>query len=167
MKYFAYGSKMLGVNMRKLVPDAKHLGIALLDNYQVNFTKLDDGCGGRCNITPCPEHRVYGVLWDIPACARTHLDKSMQLGFEHYDMMLKVHPLIYRDDQYHQARESVFAFTYLAHKCRVRDNLTPTSGYRDSVLQGAQENHFPASYIKQLSQYGLVDERTHCSTLEP
>lgn len=161
MKYFAYGSNMHVPHLLKQIPDATVLGIAKLKGYQLFFHKLghDDG-SGKCNIIPVRHgsHEVYGVLYDIPPRSRSILDRAEKLGYGNQDMTLRVIPVHKSEHEYLENPEGVFAFTYIAHSARVRDNLMPFSWYKNTVILGAREHDLPESYIRELEQYVAIPD---------
>lgn len=161
MKYFAYGSNMHMPHLLAQIPQATLLGMAKLKGYQLFFHKLghEDG-SGKCNIIPVRhgDHEVYGVLYDIPPGSRYVLDRCEKLGYGNHDMTLKVFPVQKTRHGYLENTEGVFAFTYIAHKEQVRDNLMPFTWYKNTVILGAKEHGLPESYIRKLETYVAIPD---------
>lgn len=175
MRYFAYGSNMCSLHLKQQVPDAQSIGIAVLKGYQLMFHKLGNLDGSaKCNIVPArdPEQRVYGVLYDISPRSRYILDKAERLGYGNHDITLKVYPVHTDACGLIEEAEGIYAFTYIAHKERVRDDLVPFTWYKELVIAGAQEHHLPESYVDKLESCAAIPdpnqkrEALYHSTLE-
>ena len=108
---------------------------------------------GKCNIVPVkdPANEVYGVLYEIPPRERYLLDKDQGLGYGNQEITLKVFPE--NADNPDLPLAGVFAFTYIAHKDNVFEDLVPFSWYKELVISGAKEHLLPADYIHHLEQF--------------
>lgn len=157
MKYFAYGEMMFSAKLHHLVPGATCLGIAKLMGYKLYFHNHGhEDASGKCNIVPVkdPNCEIYGVVYEIDTRHRYLLDKDQSLGCGNQEITLKVFPVASPDHHELMRYESgLFAFTYIAHKDNIFEDLVPFSWYKELVLSGAKEHHLPAEYIHQLEQY--------------
>ena len=162
MKYFAYGANMYTPHLMMHAPQVLFLGIAKLKGYHLYFHKLGNADeSGKCNIvqTRDPNHVVYGVLYDVPARHRCVLDKAEKLGYGNQDITLKVYPVQKSGlSGYVESGEGIYAFTYVAHKERVREHLVPFTWYKELVIAGAREHGLPESYINELKHYEAVQD---------
>lgn len=162
IKYFAYGEKMFSPQLYSVVPQAKCLGVAKLVGYKLFFHNRGyDDHSGKCNIVPVHDLacEVYGVLYEIPHEERCLLDKSEGLGYDKQEVSLKVYPLV--DHQPHGvglSQSGVFAFTYIAHKDNIFEDLVPYSWYKELIISGAREHHLPSAYIHLLEQYACTQD---------
>lgn len=162
MRYFAYGSNMYSQHLLQQVPDAKPIGIACLKGYQLFFHKLGNLDGsGKCNIVPVrnPSKVIYGVLYEISPRSRYILDKAERLGYGNHDITLKVFPVEQQENGLlKESSQGIYAFTYIAHKERVRDDLAPFTWYKDLVVAGAHEHHLPESYVDVLESCVAIQD---------
>ena len=153
MKYFAYGEMMFSARLQKIVPQATCLGVAKVMGYKLFFhSRGHEDPSGKCNIIPVkdPFCEVYGVIYEISQRERHLLDKDQSLGCGSMDVTLKVFPV----DSTHE--NGVFAFTYIAHKENIFEDLVPYHWYKEMVLSGAREHQLPSEYIHHLEQYAVT-----------
>lgn len=154
MKYFAYGEMMFSARLQKVVPNAICLGTAKVMGYKLYFhNRGHDDPSGKCNIVPVkdPCCEVYGVVYEIGQRDRYLLDKDQSLGCGNQDVTLKVFPVDNASDS-----NGWFAFTYIAHKENIFEDLVPYHWYKEMVLSGAREHNLPAEYIHHLEQYAVT-----------
>ncbi len=153
MKYFAYGEMMFSARLQKVVPEATCLGVAKVMGYKLFFhNRGHDDPSGKCNIIPVkdPNCEVYGVVYEIKQRDRYLLDKDQSLGCGSQDVTLKVFPVESSFDN------GLFAFTYIAHKENIFEDLVPYHWYKEMVLSGAREHNLPSEYIHHLEQYAVT-----------
>jgi len=158
MKYFAYGEMMFSARLQKVVPDATCLGVAKIMGYKLFFhSKGHEDPSGKCNIVPVkdPSCEVYGAVYEISARDRHLLDKDQSLGCGSQDVTLKIFPVKEESDLV-AFNSGVFAFTYIAHKENIFEDLVPYHWYKEMVLSGAREHHLPSEYIHHLEQYAVT-----------
>ncbi|MBS0287179.1 MAG: gamma-glutamylcyclotransferase [Proteobacteria bacterium] len=158
MKYFAYGEKMFSADLLSVVPNAKCLGVVKIMGYKLCFhNKCAQDFSGKCNIVPVkdPSQEVYGVLYEIPTRERYHLDKNQSLGYGNQEVTLKVYPEKAENDL---PLEGIFAFTYIAHKDNIFEDLVPYTWYKEQILRGAKEHHLPAKYIQYLEKFSSTPD---------
>jgi hypothetical protein len=158
MKYFAYGEKMFSPQLLNVVPGAMILGVAKVIGYKLYFHK---SCltspAGKCNIIAVPDRNceVYGVLYNIPTEDQPLLDRAEGVGLGTTEIPITVYPL----DQANNVGPQIYAFTYIAHKEVIFEDLVPFTWYKELVIYGAKEHHLPKEYIHHLEQYAtMVDQ---------
>ncbi len=160
MKYFAYGELMFSARLQKVVPEATYLGVAKLMGYKLFFhNRGHDDPSGKCNIVPVkdPSCEVFGVVYEISTRDRYLLDKDQSLGCGNQDVTLKVFPVNTDEtNAFGTCDKGVFAFTYIAHKENIFEDLVPYHWYKEMVLSGAREHHLPSDYIHHLEQYAVT-----------
>lgn len=76
MLYFAYGSNMERVFMKRLCPTAKFVAATILADHELTFSGNSPMWGGGiANICGRPGHRVEGVVWEISDAECKTLDE--------------------------------------------------------------------------------------------
>ena len=55
------------------------------------------------------------------------------------------------------------AFTYVAAPEAIRDDLPPFRWYKDMVIEGANQNRLPESYVRQIEAVEAVEDPGHRS----
>lgn len=154
MKYFAYSEKMFSHHLNHIVREVICLGVVKAIGYKLFFHNRGiDDFSGKCNIVPVNDlsQEVYGVLYEIKEEERYLLDRSEGLGISTQEIILKVYPV-------NTQEEGVFAFTYVAHKDNVFEDLVPFSWYKEMVISGAKEHQLPENYIHHLEQYACSED---------
>jgi cation transport regulator ChaC len=74
-RYFAYGSNMEQVHMRRRVPGAQVMGPAKLEGFRLEFSVYStEWEGGAANLRLDENAHVWGVLWEVPEDERNGLD---------------------------------------------------------------------------------------------
>jgi gamma-glutamylcyclotransferase len=164
MKYFAYGEKMFSPNVLKIIPGAINKGGAKIMGYRLFcHTQTQQDISGKCNILPVkdPTSEVYGVLYEVTDEERCLLDKEHNLGCGAHVINLRVFTLE------NASTEEEFAFTYVADKENVFEDLVPYSWYKEMMIEGAKENKLPEDYISFLQQMpAMQDPNIHRATKE-
>lgn len=162
MKYFAYGENMFSPKLYDIALEAICLGVYKIIGYRLSFHNRGyDDPSGKCNIIPVknPKYEVYGVLYEIAQNEKCLLDKAQGLGYANQEITLKVFPVRSENNQAGLNLESgVFAFTYIADKDNVFEDLVPFSWYKEMIITGAREHQLPADYIHHLEQYACTQD---------
>lgn len=151
MKFFAYDDKMFSPLLQTILQDVQCLGIARLKGYRLYFhNRSGQDQSGKCNLVRVrdSDDYVYGVLYEVLPREKHLLDKAESLGYGNQEITLRVEPLSGILDE----ETPCYAFTYVAHKENVMEDLMPYTWYKEFVLGGAKEHHFPESYIQYLEQ---------------
>lgn len=143
MRYFSYGSNMSLPRLQDRVSEAKKVGVAELESYQLRFHKVSKKDGsGKCDAfnTGDIQDRVIGVLYDLPEEKKPILDKFEGLGFGYKEQEVKV---LMSDGA------TVTAFTYIA--TNIDQSLKPFDWYKEHVVHGAKTNGLPDTYVGMLN----------------
>lgn len=141
MKYFAYGSNMSELRLRKRVPSATRIGRFTLDKYQLRFHKKSEDGSAKCDAyyTGNQSDIIIGALYEMDITEKEFLDKTEGLGVGYDELEVQV---------ISDAGESIFALIYVA--TRVDTSLLPYSWYLNHVIVGAIENEVPVAYLNTL-----------------
>jgi len=136
--YFAYGSNMSRVVMRRHAPGAKPVGVATLANYRFLITTH-----GHASVAPCLASTVHGVVWRLSLrdCVRLAAWENIAGGL-YRAAILPVR----------QAGRQRLALVYLA---RSQAEAPPQAGYMDMVIAAALEWQLPLPYIEELRSWSL------------
>ena len=151
--YFAYGSNMHENDLKKWCeghgrpsPEWTLLGVACLEGYQLSFNyHAASRNGGAANLMESPDHKVYGLLFDM----------SRQEDLETIRKK-EGHPDIYREVlvAVEWNGESISdVTTYKVVKAQERPgHQKPTTYYMDLILKSARKYGFPPEYIQFLER---------------
>ncbi len=136
---FAYGSNMLSVRLRQRVPGARLVGTATLPGHALRWHKIAKDGSGKCNIVAAePASVVHGVLYEIPAHEKQHLDRAEGLGFgyEEKDVLVECKTGMLK------------ATAYVA--THIDEEILPFTWYKALVIAGAMEHGLPIAYVNEL-----------------
>ncbi|MGH9679184.1 MAG: gamma-glutamylcyclotransferase family protein [Candidatus Acidiferrales bacterium] len=137
--HFAYGSNMSRAQMISRAGNILEERNAHLPNYELRFNKKVRGGTAGANVQPAPGKTVYGVLYKIEESSFRSLDRYEGVP-EHYRRIeVRVTP---------ENGDPVPAQVYIAS--RVEKGLRPAAHYLQTILDGAGEHSFPASYIGEI-----------------
>jgi gamma-glutamylcyclotransferase (GGCT)/AIG2-like uncharacterized protein YtfP len=142
--YFAYGSNMNALQMRKRCSTPKVVAIARLADYSVGFF-------GHCEIwdsaqetvVRAPGRDVWGVVYEIGNPDLEKLDAWQDVRMDgtgryfHYPARVR----------------GVDGLTYTVlfyKKDTLGEPKKPSKPYLDFIITGAEEKQLPAAYIKEL-----------------
>jgi len=133
--YFAYGSNMSRVAMKRRCPQARSLGVATLTGWRLIVT-LD----GYASVVRDPGNEVIGILWDVSA-----RDLAALNAYESVDSKLYGRRrLVVRHDG---AAKS--AMVYVARRS---EEGRARPGYMEIVIDAARDWDFPADYVRSLER---------------
>jgi gamma-glutamylcyclotransferase (GGCT)/AIG2-like uncharacterized protein YtfP len=136
---FAYGSNMLSARLRQRVPGAHLVGIATLHRHALRWHKVAKDGSGKCDIVAAePSSVVHGVLYEIPAHEKEHLDRAEGLGFGYEEKVVQVD----------FKAGMLTAMAYVA--TNVDEGILPFTWYRALVIAGAVEHGLPITYVNGL-----------------
>lgn len=142
--YFAYGSNMLSSRLAKRKVEAVSLGRAVLENQQLVFNKPSIDQSGKANIIDSPHHKVWGVLYQVPAETWLQLDQ-FEGGYQRESCTVISHQ--------HGSCQGVLYRWYGA------DCLTPPyDWYMDLLIAGAREHGFPEHYLDFLHTIPTISQ---------
>ncbi|MDQ2953545.1 MAG: gamma-glutamylcyclotransferase [Pseudomonadota bacterium] len=133
--YFAYGSNMDRLAMAKRCPQARPLGIAVIDGYRFTI-----GADGYASLVRAPGNAVHGVLWHL-----TPRDLAALDAYESIDTGLyrrAVLPVRF-------AGRTTRALLYLGRR---PGQGRPRGNYLQSVIAAARDWKLPRGYIARLGR---------------
>ena len=142
LMYFAYGSNMSVLRLRRRVPSAQPIGVGWLRDYRLMFRKRSKDGSGKCDIVQTRASVVYGVLFEIASSHAQRLDECEGLNHGYLKKACSVHI----DDT-----RCMPAFLYYAVASHVDKKLKPYTWYTDHVLIGAREAALPQRCIDEIS----------------
>ena len=140
--YFAYGSNLHPIRLRKRVHDVEFVGIAELHSHALRFHKRSIDESAKCDafLTGVESDCVIGALYQIPLKHLPDLDSAEGRG-----------------SGYERESRLVFckgtearSFTYIAEPSHIDVTLTPYNWYKSFVICGAEYHSFPVPYIESI-----------------
>jgi gamma-glutamylcyclotransferase (GGCT)/AIG2-like uncharacterized protein YtfP len=151
-RYFAYGSNLDPVHLRRCCPSHRALGRAVLADHRLTFPVRSEGdwAGGVASVEPSPGRDVHGVVYAVDDADLATLDlyEAVAEGmYRRRRVSVRLEP----------EAETVTAWTYFA----VPDPAGPTppsARYRQALIDGAVHHGLPAGYIEQLRAIVVLDE---------
>lgn len=148
--YFAYGSNMSPLRLRKRVPSAEVIGVYTLPEHCLKFHKFGRDGSAKCDAyyTGNIADTVLGVLYSFADAEKVLLDAAEGLGngYDEKDVVLT-------DSNGEEKRG------YLYYATSINSALSPFSWYVNHVIQGAKKFHFPASYIRLIEVINTVEDQ--------
>jgi|TARA_B110000438_G_C15368253_1_gene459400 gamma-glutamylcyclotransferase (GGCT)/AIG2-like uncharacterized protein YtfP len=117
--YFAYGSNLHHLQMKRRCPKCKYIKKIFLNNFQLTFRNK----GGWADIERKNSKKVYGGLYIISKYAETRLDK-----YEDY-------PVIYKKMHFKHKGKKVMTYTMV----RKTKFVPPTARYLNIIKQGYKD----------------------------
>jgi len=149
MLNFAYGSNMSWDQMRERCPSSRFVGIAVLRDHKLAFTRksCDRGCG-VADVVAEDGRQVWGVVYEIADLDVGKLDASE--GFR---------PGRGKNSYYRREclvflnKEDQRPLTVSAYFGDPQPNPPlPNAAYKSLILAGARHWHLPEEYIRELEQ---------------
>ena len=117
--YFAYGSNLHHVQMKKRCPKCRFIKKYTLNNYQLTFRSKY----GAADIERKVGKKVYGALYIISKCAEKKLD-----NYEEY-------PTLYKKIYFKYNRKKVMTYT-MRRKTKL---VPPKTHYLNIIKQGYKD----------------------------
>jgi len=144
MRNFAYGSNMCKGRLAERVADAEFVGLAHLTAFDLRFHKRSVDGSGKCDayFTGDPDDIIWGAIVDIPDSRRGELDAAEGLGRGYEERHVTV---IDRKQQPHNV------MMYVATISHIDPALAPYCWYLSLVLEGAQSQGLPDTYLARIS----------------
>jgi gamma-glutamylcyclotransferase len=144
--YFAYGSNMSRRQMTERCPDHECLGIAVLKNHALCFPRHSPvrHCG-VAGLAETPGAEVWGVVYRLHDGDLAALDRR-----EGYDPAKPFHENRYNRQTIRVLMDGcpVECLTYFARP-EAGEHI-PNAAYLGTMIEGAQENGLPETYINAL-----------------
>jgi len=149
VKYFAYGSNMSLLRLRKRVPSAEKVGVFTLKAHQLRFHKSSKDGSGKCDAfeTNNIEDVIIGALFEINEGERKALDRAEGLGYGYNEKIVKVQNV---------SGEVFEALTYYA--TLTDSSLKPYSWYLNHVVIGAKETKVPTQYLAVIESIECIED---------
>jgi hypothetical protein len=149
--YFAYGSNMSFEQMKERCPDSKYLGVARLNGYKLDFTKMSTiRGGGVADIVESADDCVYGILYSITDDELAVLDVKEKgytrqtLNCFKYDDLLDYNPL---------KGTNIDALVYTVVN-KSDTTIPPSMEYLKIILDAAFCQMFPTKYQNMIYRFG-------------
>jgi len=147
--YFAYGSNMNWKQMRERCPSSRFVGIAVLRDHKLAFTReSDDRSCGVADVVAENGTQVWGVVYEIADLDVGKLDASE--GFRpgrDKNSYYRRECLVFLDG------EDQRPLTVSAYFGDPQPNPPlPNAEYKNLILAGAKHWHLPEDYIRELEQ---------------
>ena len=149
MLIFAYGSNMNWNQMRERCPSSRFVGIAVLHDHRLAFTRGSSSRGcGVADVVSVDGARVWGVVYEISDLDVGNLDACE--GFSPG-----------RDKNSYYRRESLVLLdgedqrplTVSAYFGDPQPNPPlPNDAYKNLIFEGARHWRLPEEYIRELEQ---------------
>jgi len=117
--YFAYGSNLHHLQMKRRCPKCRYLKNIVLNNFQLTFRNK----GGWADIEKKINKKVYGALYTISKCAEQRLDK-----YEDY-------PIVYKKMYFKYKGKKVMTYTMV----RKTKFVPPSTRYLNIIKQGYKD----------------------------
>lgn len=150
--YFAYGSNMSQVQMRKRT-QGEFVCIGYIAGFSLRFHKFGDDGHGKADAfeTGINSDMVWGVLYKVSSNDIASLDNREGVATGHYKRA-KIKITI-PEGTSHGLGSETDAFVYLAMPSKIAPGLRPSPDYLGLVLSGAREHHLPAAYVEGIEQF--------------
>ncbi len=147
--YFAYGSNMSSMRLKKRVESAEVISTGILEKYKLKFHKISEDGSGKCDayFTNVLNDKINGVIYSIHEKDLDKLDifEARGHGYEKKPVVIK-----------RFNGNEVKAFTYCATD--IDEGLKPYTWYKYHVLHGAVENDLPHDYITFIDSFKSEDD---------
>ena len=117
--YFAYGSNLHHLQMKRRCPKCIYIKKIVLNNFQLTFRNK----GGWADIEKKRSRKVYGALYIISKYAENRLDK-----YEDY-------PIVYKKMYFKYKGKKVMTYT-MVRKTKL---VAPTTRYLNIIKQGYKD----------------------------
>ena len=139
--YLAYGSNLNVAQMRWRCPDARALGTAWIDDYELLFK--GSKTGSYLTIEPKKGSRVPVAVWEVSAEDEKRLDRYEGFPTFYYKKELLV---TFKGIRSGKGRRRS-CFVYIMHE--ERELGVPSRSYVETCLEGYEDFGFDADYLKE------------------
>ena len=156
--YFAYGSCMCPVDLKRSLGESTHhyvVGPATLPGYRLGFFRRSErrNCG-VLDVVKDPNHSVEGVLYRLPHRLSGLLDQR-EVGYRHESVTVSCQGKGYRRTR-----------TYTV-KDKLTQEIAPNDWYFNVVLRGAYTCGLPEQYCWKLFHHMHYLQRTQLTDAYP
>lgn len=140
--YFAFGSNMSSVRLRKRLPDAHSRGRGCLPGWRFVCNKSGLDGSAKANLRRDPAGTVWGVVYELPRTDLERLD-AIEGGYDRIEVD------VLRDDG-----RPVRCQSYASP--RLTADPRPFDWYKALIVVGAKEHGLPTDYVAMLE---ALDDR--------
>lgn len=142
--YFAYGSNLRHVQMRKRCPHSTFVTKGFIKDWELAFGGLSVRWGGgTATIQPRLGHKLWGAVYELDNHCIKKLDR-----FETVPLHFYYHRLF---DCEAGIGSVLKVYTYLKDKNKMKARQ-PSAKYLRQIIKGAEESGLPQDYIKSLQR---------------
>jgi len=153
MLCFAYGSNMNWDQMQDRCRSAQFLGVALLRDHRLAFTRYSDSPSRKCGVADALYEKgaeVWGVVYEIPDTEIAILDRC-----EGFRPGRELRENAYIREERHVCRDGdeqrpLLVQVYFANQ--QQNPPRPSAEYKKLIVEGAEWWHLPSDYIDQLER---------------
>jgi hypothetical protein len=150
----AYGSNMSLNRLLARLPNAKRIGVATVNGFQLSFDKKGFDDSGKCNAnqTDDPDDVLYGVLYQITGEEKAILDNIEGPRYDCLAINVTTESVTTEsattESVITKSGDSYDAYCYIANT--FDGQLLPYDWYVRHVLTGAEEAQLPDWYIDKI-----------------
>jgi gamma-glutamylcyclotransferase len=148
MLCFAYGSNMNWQQIQQRCPSARFVGVALLPNHKLAFTRKSAtrGCG-VADAVPALGQKLWGAVFEISDLDVGKLDKS-----EGYNPGREKNSYYRRECMVLQDGDDHRPLTVSTYFGTAQPNPPlPNAEYKALIVSGARHWHLPDEYVRHLA----------------
>ncbi len=152
--YFAYGSNLNVHQMRYRCPDAKPVGTAWINGYQLLFK--GSKTGSYLTIEKAENSKVPVAVWEVSESDEHRLDAYEGYPNFYYKTEMELSVKLFENDDI----KKLTAFVYIMHENRPLG--IPSSSYVRTCVQGYCDFGFDLKYLRitfDISERGVGDEK--------
>lgn len=147
MLYFAYGSNMNWRQMRERCPSTRFVGVALLADHKLAFTRksVNRGCGVADAVRE-EGRKIWGVVYEIDDLdvGKLDLSEGYRPGREKNSYWRRECLVLHDGDE----QRPLTVSSYFGDP--QGNPPLPNSEYRQLIVSGARHWHFPEEYVRDL-----------------
>lgn len=150
VRYLAYGSNLHPLRLAARVPSARAVGVIEMPGYALAFHKRSVDGSAKCMVYPDrgEQHTVYGVVYELDAREKAHLDRHEGVGNGYYEQRLRLR----------LNGESCMPYLYLAQSTHIAPGMAPYHWYKALVVAGARFHRFPAHYVAAIEATPSIED---------
>jgi len=140
--YFGYGANLSIDRFRKWNIPAEIVGPSYIENHEIKFNLPCEYKGkGFAGIEKANDKKVWGILFKVNLSALKMMDILEWVPFNFYER--KLFEVKCNEETY------LNVFSYVV--CNPRNDLMPSTGYLDFIIQSGRKAGFPHNYLEQVS----------------
>lgn len=149
MNYFAYGSNLSVRRLHNRLQSVTIRCVVRLPAYKLIFHKKSVDGSAKCDAlhTENRDDCVIGVLYEIQKTEKPILDRIEERGYGYEEKIVNVLTA---------QGKTIETLSYFAKK--IDSSLKPYHWYKEHVLRGAREHHFPSAYIQMIEQIESIPD---------